>query len=96
MALEVLPQSKTEVISSKYFVQYMFSASTIASRMSTIQSFGTGWAFTLSMLLSRRENDGKLATNDRLAAGVGLLAGVIVVFITRYEPKTEKGLKYNS
>ncbi|ROT40801.1 MFS general substrate transporter [Sodiomyces alkalinus F11] len=73
---EVFPQSKTEVISSKYFVQYMFSASTIASRMSTIQTMRTGWAFTLT-------------------AAVGLLAGVIVVFITRYEPKTEKLLREN-
>lgn len=68
---EVHPPCKTEVISSKYIIQYSFSAVTMATRVIMMESIGIGWSFTITAI-------------------TGFLAGVIVLFLIRYEPKTEK------
>ncbi|KAJ9401995.1 hypothetical protein DTO282F9_1285 [Paecilomyces variotii] len=44
---EVLPAHKTEVISGKYVIQYIFGASASAAVVPMINSIGAGWTFTI-------------------------------------------------
>ncbi|KAH8694295.1 major facilitator superfamily domain-containing protein [Talaromyces proteolyticus] len=48
---EVLPAEKTEVISSKYLVQYLFGAGTTGTIVPLINAIGVGWTFTISMIM---------------------------------------------
>ncbi|KAL3417414.1 major facilitator superfamily transporter [Phlyctema vagabunda] len=48
---EVLPAKRTEVITGKYFIQYLFSAGSSASILPLINSIGVGLATTIGAVL---------------------------------------------
>ncbi|KAG4437959.1 hypothetical protein IFR05_006540 [Cadophora sp. M221] len=48
---EVLPYKRSEVISGKYVIQYMFGAGSTASIVPAINTIGVGWAFTILAIL---------------------------------------------
>ncbi|KAH7330447.1 synaptic vesicle transporter [Rhexocercosporidium sp. MPI-PUGE-AT-0058] len=48
---EVLPYKRSEVISGKYVIQYMFGAGSTATIVPSINAIGVGWAFTILALL---------------------------------------------
>jgi hypothetical protein len=44
---EVLPEKRSEVISGKYIVQYIFGAGSSAAVVPCINAVGVGWTFTI-------------------------------------------------
>ena len=44
---EVLPEKRSEVISGKYIVQYIFGAGSSAAVVPCINAIGVGWTFTI-------------------------------------------------
>jgi len=48
---EVLPYKRSEVISGKYVIQYMFGAASTAGIVPLITAIGVGWAFTILAFL---------------------------------------------
>lgn len=45
--LEVLPHKRSEVISGKYIIQYMFAAGSSAAVVPVINAIGVGWTFSI-------------------------------------------------
>jgi hypothetical protein len=48
--VEALPSRRSEVISGKYIIQYIFSAGASALVVPVIDDIGVGWTFTICML----------------------------------------------
>jgi hypothetical protein len=48
--IEALPSRRSEVISGKYIIQYIFSAGASALVVPVIDDIGVGWTFTICML----------------------------------------------
>ncbi|KAH8901638.1 putative MFS transporter [Thozetella sp. PMI_491] len=49
---EVFPAERSEVVCSKYVLQYAFGAASTASVLPMMTAIGVGWSFTLLMLLN--------------------------------------------
>lgn len=49
---EVMPHVRSEVISGKYLVQYIFAAMATAAVQPLISAIGVGWTFTICKLAS--------------------------------------------
>jgi hypothetical protein len=47
MITEVMPHIRSEVVSGKYVVQYIFAAAATAAVEPLINSIGVGWTFTI-------------------------------------------------
>ncbi|KAJ5101572.1 hypothetical protein NUU61_003794 [Penicillium alfredii] len=49
---EVMPHARSEVISGKYVVQYVFAAAATAAVVPLIDSIGVGWTFTICVIFA--------------------------------------------
>ncbi|OQE12927.1 hypothetical protein PENFLA_c059G09829 [Penicillium flavigenum] len=49
---EVMPQARSEVISAKYMVQYIFAAAATAAVEPVIGAIGVGWTFTICVFFA--------------------------------------------
>lgn len=47
--VEAIPHKRSEVMSGKYVIQYMFSAGSSAAVVPLINAIGVGWTFTICM-----------------------------------------------
>lgn len=54
--LEVLPNQRSEVVSSKYVMQYCFGAAATGAIVPLIDAVGVGWTFSISMYRLRLSN----------------------------------------
>ncbi|KAJ5205710.1 Major facilitator superfamily domain general substrate transporter [Penicillium cf. griseofulvum] len=52
---EVMPHARSEVISAKYVVQYLFAAAAMAVVEPVISAIGVGWTFTIYQLLAENQ-----------------------------------------
>ncbi|KXG51070.1 Major facilitator superfamily domain, general substrate transporter [Penicillium griseofulvum] len=53
---EVMPHVRSEVISAKYVVQYIFAAAATAAVEPVISAIGVGWTFTICVLLHKSKS----------------------------------------
>lgn len=60
-----MPHIRSEVISGKYVVQYMFAAAATAAVEPLINSIGVGWTFTICESCSPRESSSHLTRLGR-------------------------------
>lgn len=49
MSVEAIPHKRSEVMSGKYVIQYLFAAGSSALVVPIIEAIGVGWTFTLCM-----------------------------------------------
>lgn len=45
--VEVIPAERSEVVCSKYILQYIFGATSTAAIVPIINAIGIGWSFTI-------------------------------------------------
>ena len=80
-----MPHIRSEVISGKYVVQYIFAAAATAAVEPLINSIGVGWTFTICEFLTiDRGNDGDGFLYMFLGVFFALIGGVFVFTIVRW------------
>ncbi|KAJ5823010.1 hypothetical protein N7447_005350 [Penicillium robsamsonii] len=79
---EVMPHVRSEVISAKYVVQYIFAAAATAAVEPVISAIGVGWTFTIC----ESPNNIMIQTYLTTYSGVffAILSGFLVLAITRW------------
>ena len=55
-----MPHIRSEVISGKYVVQYIFAAAATAAVEPLINSIGVGWTFTICKSENNKNNEGSI------------------------------------
>ncbi|KAF9889707.1 hypothetical protein FE257_007013 [Aspergillus nanangensis] len=70
---EVIPAERSEVVCSKYILQYIFAAAATAAVVPMINAIGVGWSFTIFTVL-KLMGGGLLFVIARLAPDTGIWA----------------------
>ncbi|KAJ5102708.1 MFS transporter [Penicillium argentinense] len=81
--VEVMPQMRSEVISGKYLVQYLFGAAATASVEPLINSIGVGWTFSIceSDYQPKRPRSSLMRI---VGVAFAVIGGVLVWIITKW------------